>query len=1372
MARRSPFRLHVTQLEDRTTPVIGAFDTPFVVDTDTSVGADNLLGVVDYNGGCTGSLLDAGPNVDGSRFIVTAAHCAPAVGDLVNFYLRNDDGTLKRISIPVTSVWVHPTWTGNTNSLRGDIAIATLASVAPVEASTYPIYTSAQAAINPEVGQKFIIAGYGRTGTGTSGQAGLDIQRMRITGTGGQFFLANPSNNQVGTVALNYNATAGQITNAFAQLGFAVQVRRPTAGPYTNSFEVLFLAGGNAPRFAFRSNVAAPLVNGPFLGNVTFETLTNGDNDGEFQRITLNATGGTFTLGLNGGVTAPIAYNATAADIQAAIQTLPGVTEATVRLVTSGPQAGSFQVSFDAPGSDVNVPRFGPNFDQMTINTANLTGTGKVITVQDADSYTFGQFLIPTRVLRMGANEFQAISGDTLVSDFDNDGTDEREGQGDSGGASFLDLGGGKLAIAAVVSQGVGTTTVGPFEFGSTTNSTRVSKFTADIEAQTLAFPYTLTLDMQYQVVGNDGIGDTIRVVRNGNRVEIRGNDHQGNPNRLYYADVASKFASIIIKGTADDDTIIIGDDVGVVVTADGGGGNDTLIAPNIASAYTIDGVNQGKALGVFDFKFANVENIIAGNKDDTFTFTTGGKITGNIDGGAGNETLDFTPSAGGKSVVLSSPGVIDGFNGVIVGGDPIGGQFLNFNRFVGSKTATDDAITGFNGAGIWTHTAAGGTYTDTKTGQTMTYNQFEILNGGSKGDTFNVRSTGGPLTINGRGGDDIISVASDAPTNAANIGALGGTLTVDGGTGADQFRMTGTAGNDLLLARVTAASGAGDILGFPRTVQYANLESLFFDGQGGTNSFTLQDDSDTSYGSPTDPASGIVFAANGGNSGAMRVGSAVQFSFTNMSAAAVNGDGNNSGDPDTLLVLGTSSTGYQSVFGEYTVANGKDTVTVSDQQVSFSNASVGPMLGVSIGYTANTPTFSTVYVATGNEGPRDGDVISVTPSSVLNLLIDAQGPTGQTGDRVLFLNPGPFAITRPSDPSLGPPHTRYTAPSGASVGVLGGESIPAGDVGIIAVGSGPGTEARARAIDRQTGAVRFEVAPFPGFTGGITVAAGDVNGDGTPDLIVGSGPGISSTVRIYDGGSGVLLSSFNPYEASFLGGVIVAAGDMDQDGFADIVMGPGIGGGPRVQTVSGRTFSVIRDVFVYEATFRGGVNVATGDFNGDGTPDIVTSTGAGGGPRVVVFDGKSLKILANFFAFDPNSRDGFFAAAGDVNGDGVADIVAGSGAGGPARVRVLSGRGLAVLSDFFLNDPFDPASPTPYIPFDVGVRVAVSDVNGDQIGDIVTAKGPGSRPTVRIYQFGSVNQETNALQFGLSEIRKYDVFEEGYGYGVYIGGS
>ena len=331
---------------------------------------------------------------------------------------------------------------------------------------------------------------------------------------------------------------------------------------------------------------------------------------------------------------------------------------------------------------------------------------------------------------------------------------------------------------------------------------------------------------------------------------------------------------------------------------------------------------------------------------------------------------------------------------------------------------------------------------------------------------------------------------------------------------------------------------------------------------------------------------------------------------------------------------------------------------------------------------------------------------------------------------------------------------------------------VPAGLPGLIAVGSGPGVESRVQVYDAQSSGLRYEINPFPGFSGGVTVASGDVTGDGTPDIVVGAGPGGPPVVGVFDGVNGAAIAVFNAYEPTFRGGVNVSAADFNADGKADIVIGSGVGGGPRVRILNGATLVPIRDVFVYESTFRGGVNVAAGDVTGDGVPDIATSTGAGGGPRVVVLSGTNLAPVASFFVFDPASRAGFNAAVGDVNADGRADIVAGAGPGDQARVRVFSGKTLVVLADFFVNPAFNNLSGIPYISGDAGVRVAVSDVNGDKIGDVVAAKGPGSTPTLHFYQITAVNPTTNALIPTIREVRQQQAFNPFYGNGLTVGAS
>src|SRR5205085_11260458 len=119
------------------------------------------------------------------------------------------------------------------------------------------------------------------------------------------------------------------------------------------------------------------------------------------------------------------------------------------------------------------------------------------------------------------------------------------------------------------------------------------------------------------------------------------------------------------------------------------------------------------------------------------------------------------------------------------------------------------------------------------------------------------------------------------------------------------------------------------------------------------------------------------------------------------------------------------------------------------------------------------------------------------------------------------------------------------------------------------------------------------------------------------------------------------VIGEFFAYAASFTGGVRVAAADVNRDGKADIITGAGQGGGPHVKVFSGANGTVLREFFAYVPQFTGGVYVAAGDFNADGVPDIVTGPGLGGGPHVEVFDGRTGAVLISAQAFSTSTGAG-----------------------------------------------------------------------------------------------------------------------------------
>ena len=257
-----------------------------------------------------------------------------------------------------------------------------------------------------------------------------------------------------------------------------------------------------------------------------------------------------------------------------------------------------------------------------------------------------------------------------------------------------------------------------------------------------------------------------------------------------------------------------------------------------------------------------------------------------------------------------------------------------------------------------------------------------------------------------------------------------------------------------------------------------------------------------------------------------------------------------------------------------------------------------------------------------------------------------------------------------------------------------------------------------------------------PGYTD-ITTAFGDVTGDGYEDLVV-SGAGSGPNVLVYDGktlatnGNFSLVATLAPY-SGFDVGTFVAVGDVNNDGYADVITGASRGN-PHVKVYNGRDIGtanvgLLASFFAYGINFNVGTTVAAYDLNGDGYADVVTGA-LPGNPHVRVFDGSafvngtfafdpatnpSANQLANpaFFAFGINFNIGAYVAVGDIYGDG-GDLIVGASAGNP-EVRVYRNADVR-------NPGFDPQSPSnpPANSFfanalgqDIGVTVAAAPFEG-----------------------------------------------------------
>src|SRR5690242_1790324 len=118
---------------------------------------------------------------------------------------------------------------------------------------------------------------------------------------------------------------------------------------------------------------------------------------------------------------------------------------------------------------------------------------------------------------------------------------------------------------------------------------------------------------------------------------------------------------------------------------------------------------------------------------------------------------------------------------------------------------------------------------------------------------------------------------------------------------------------------------------------------------------------------------------------------------------------------------------------------------------------------------------------------------------------------------------------------------------------------------------------------------------------------------------------------RFKIGLAGIVLVSLLAMPSATRGANNVPGSDVS----STIVTGPDSGGGPLVKAFDGDTFGTLHNIIAYAPAFTGGVRVATADVNGDGVADIITGPGSGSGPLVKVFDGNSEAVVQSFLAFD-----------------------------------------------------------------------------------------------------------------------------------------
>ncbi|MFZ9862619.1 MAG: beta strand repeat-containing protein, partial [Gemmataceae bacterium] len=363
----------------------------------------------------------------------------------------------------------------------------------------------------------------------------------------------------------------------------------------------------------------------------------------------------------------------------------------------------------------------------------------------------------------------------------------------------------------------------------------------------------------------------------------------------------------------------------------------------------------------------------------------------------------------------------------------------------------------------------------------------------------------------------------------------------------------------------------------------------------------------------------------------------------------------------DQMVVNGTVNLGGSTL----TITTTSFTPAGGDQFILIANDGSDAVVGTFKDYannsivTVNGINFQITYF--GGDG---NDVVLRTP--VQQPVISSAAPSS---------NGGTIHITfaGSSTPTVLTPFTGFFG----EIRVSSDGDFNSDGIGDVVAVPGPTGGPRVTIMNGSNGAVIANFFAYdPSFVGGLYVAAADVTGDHVVDLITGAGIGGGPHVKVWDGttlanSNPTVVTQFFAYATTFTGGVTVAAGDLSGDNIAEIVTGAGAGGGPQVNIYQGGTFQLQSSFFAYGSSFTGGVYVAVGDVTGDGQGDIVTGAGAGGGPQVSVFNGQSLQLLSSFFAYSVFFGGGVRVGTIDFTGNGIQDIVTGAGPGAGPHVIV-----------------------------------------------------------------------------------------------------
>lgn len=259
-------------------------------------------------------------------------------------------------------------------------------------------------------------------------------------------------------------------------------------------------------------------------------------------------------------------------------------------------------------------------------------------------------------------------------------------------------------------------------------------------------------------------------------------------------------------------------------------------------------------------------------------------------------------------------------------------------------------------------------------------------------------------------------------------------------------------------------------------------------------------------------------------------------------------------------------------------------------------------------------------------------------------------------------------------------------------------------------IANGLGQKPYVTIYDKEGNEVNRFLARYEGFQEGVSIATGDLNNDGYGEIITASRSAWDPNIKIYDGyGIPQYNLGFYPYGEEYAGDVSVATFDINGDGKIEIITGTGPGYEPQVKVFNRYGQNLEIDFFPTGFSSEAGINVSGIDLGGDGIGEIIISSKVGYKPLVAIYRTEG-SLIREFLAYGEGVTGGVNITNYDINHDGKDEILTGPGFGGGPHVRIFNGYGQDLVN-FYSYDPG----------FIGGIKITKGDINKDDINEIIT---------------------------------------------------